>query len=82
MHVTWSLETTAASVGVVDASDLSATVVAVDVVDGIAKPKIRRVKNKRSGEIFLGSSMIAAFFSNRDARSVSHETEIAITEAS
>lgn len=60
-HVTWSLETTAATVGgVVDASVLTATVVAVDAVDGIAKPKIRKVQNKCSRETFLGSSIIAA----------------------
>lgn len=62
VHVTWSLETTAATAGVVvvDASDLTATLVAVDVVDGIAKPKIRKVKNKRGRETSLGSSILAA----------------------
>ncbi|KAI6674570.1 hypothetical protein NL676_002476 [Syzygium grande] len=60
VHVIWSLESTAATVdGVVDASVLTATVVAVDVVDGIAMPKFRTVKNKCSRETFNGSSIIA-----------------------
>ncbi|KAI6674571.1 hypothetical protein NL676_002477 [Syzygium grande] len=76
VHVTWSPETTAATVGgVVDASVLTATVVAVDVVDGIAKPKIRTVKNKYSRETFVGSIIIAVVQWETDQNPLKKEEE-------